>query len=393
MVDAEDGRWAVVLADALLRGRPRAPDGGTGASVSPIVRRATAPTLARRIDRSSPQSVPPRAGARRSRRGAASRGRRARWPSSVRARWGCHWPPSSRRTAGRSSRSISTRAVVASINEGRSHVDEEPGLADLVRRRACRRTAARDARTGRGGAGGGCRRAHRAGHARCRVAARITGTWTRRWTRSRPGSTPGSLVVFETTLPVGDTRERYAPRLAEATGLRAGGDEALRRVLAGAPVQRRGAANLATYPKLVGGLGPASRDGRRRSTTACWTRTSWRCRRPRRPSSQARRHDLPRRQHRPGQRVRALCRPDRRGRDRGHRRGQQPAVQPHPPAGARGRRPLHPGLSALPARPRARSSSWWRARARSTTARSMSPSTRVAEALGGARGRRCSSWV
>ena len=26
-------------------------------------------------------------------------------------------------------------------------------------------------------------------------------------------STPGSLVIFETTLPVGDTRDRFAPRL------------------------------------------------------------------------------------------------------------------------------------------------------------------------------------
>ena len=39
---------------------------------------------------------------------------------------------------------------------------------------------------------------------------------------------------------------------------------------------------------------------------------------------------------------------------RGDRRGQQPAVQPHPPAGDRRRRPLHPGLPALPARPGAR---------------------------------------
>ena len=34
-----------------------------------------------------------------------------------------------------------------------------------------------------------------------------------------PGLHAGSTVIFETTLPVGDTRERYGTRLAEATGL------------------------------------------------------------------------------------------------------------------------------------------------------------------------------
>ena len=80
-------------------------------------------------------------------------------------------------------------------------------------------------------------------------------------------------------------------------------------------------------------------------------------------ADQARRDDLPRRQHRVRQRAGALRRRagvDVRARDR---RRQQPAVQPHPPAGRRGRRALHPGLPALlpggrppraPARRRAR---------------------------------------
>jgi nucleotide sugar dehydrogenase len=76
-----------------------------------------------------------------------------------------------------------------------------------------------------------------------------------------PGLHAGSLVVFETTLPVGDTRQRYVPRLEAATGLNAetDGDDGLlvafspERLYSGAALR-----NLAAYPKLVGGVGPAS---------------------------------------------------------------------------------------------------------------------------------------
>ena len=72
-----------------------------------------------------------------------------------------------------------------------------------------------------------------------------------------PGLHAGSTVVFETTLPVGDTRGRYSPRLAEVSGLTL--EENLfvafspERLYSGATLR-----NLATYPKLVGGLGQAS---------------------------------------------------------------------------------------------------------------------------------------
>jgi nucleotide sugar dehydrogenase len=75
-----------------------------------------------------------------------------------------------------------------------------------------------------------------------------------------PGVHAGSLIVFETTLPVGDTRDRFAPRLAAASGLRP--DEGFfvafspERLYSGSALR-----NLATYPKLVGGIGPES--GRR----------------------------------------------------------------------------------------------------------------------------------
>src|SRR5215218_7854763 len=69
----------------------------------------------------------------------------------------------------------------------------------------------------------------------------------------------GSLVIFETTLPVGDTRSRYAPMLAAGSGLKLG-DELLvgfspERLFSGAALR-----NLAMYPKLVGGLDQRSTD-------------------------------------------------------------------------------------------------------------------------------------
>ena len=71
------------------------------------------------------------------------------------------------------------------------------------------------------------------------------------------GLRAGTTVSFETTLPVGTTRERIAPRLAELSGLRPDEEFFLvfspERVSAG-----RIFADLATYPKLVGGIGPAS---------------------------------------------------------------------------------------------------------------------------------------
>ncbi len=152
--------------------------------------------------------------------------------------------------------------VVASINEGRSHVDEEPGLGDLVARAH----------------GAGLLRATTDGAAAAREAdvvvlivpvmldAALQPDY--RYMDAAvdaiaPGVHAGSLVVFETTLPVGDTRDRYAPRLEAASGLRAevDGDDGIlvafspERLYSGAALS-----NLNTYPKLVGGLGPASRD-------------------------------------------------------------------------------------------------------------------------------------
>ena len=64
---------------------------------------------------------------------------------------------------------------------------------------------------------------------------------------------PGTVVSIETTIPVGTTRERFAPRLAELSGLESERDFFLvhspERVYSG-----RVLADLDAYPKLVGGL-------------------------------------------------------------------------------------------------------------------------------------------
>jgi UDP-N-acetyl-D-mannosaminuronate dehydrogenase len=148
------------------------------------------------------------------------------------------------------------QAVVDAINAGESHIGEEPGVADLVRT------------------------AHAAGRLRATTdaaaAARDSDVVVLivpvmlddaqqpdyRYMDAAvdaigPGIHAGSLVIFETTLPVGDTRGRFAPRLESTSGLTA--DEEFfvafspERLYSGAALR-----NLATYPKLVGGIGPAS---------------------------------------------------------------------------------------------------------------------------------------
>ena len=65
--------------------------------------------------------------------------------------------------------------------------------------------------------------------------------------------TPGTLVLYETTLPVGTTRERWTPMLEAGSGLKQGSDFHVvfspERVLTG-----RIFADLRKYPKLIGGL-------------------------------------------------------------------------------------------------------------------------------------------
>ena len=71
------------------------------------------------------------------------------------------------------------------------------------------------------------------------------------------GLRPGMLVSYETTLPVGTTRNRYGPMLEDGSGLVAGEGFHLvfspERVLTGRVFE-----DLRRYPKLVGGIDPVS---------------------------------------------------------------------------------------------------------------------------------------
>lgn len=71
------------------------------------------------------------------------------------------------------------------------------------------------------------------------------------------GLRPGTLVSFETTLPVGTTRNRLTPILEQESGLKSGIDFFVvfspERVLTGRVFE-----DLRKYPKLVGGIDPRS---------------------------------------------------------------------------------------------------------------------------------------
>ena len=68
-----------------------------------------------------------------------------------------------------------------------------------------------------------------------------------------PALSPGHLVSYETTLPVGTTRDRFVPLLEEGSGMKAGSGfhvvHSPERVFSG-----RVFADLRRYPKLVGGV-------------------------------------------------------------------------------------------------------------------------------------------
>ncbi len=74
------------------------------------------------------------------------------------------------------------------------------------------------------------------------------------------GLHPGVLVLYETTLPVGDTRDRFGPLLERASGLTVGDPDA-GFLLAFSPERvysGRVFHDLETYPKLVGGVDAVS---------------------------------------------------------------------------------------------------------------------------------------
>ncbi len=183
--------------------------------------------------------------------------------------------------------------------------------------------------------------------------------WMDSATRSlAPHLSPGTLVSYETTLPVGTTRNRWRPLIEELSGLKEGTDFHLvfspERVLTG-----RVLADLRRYPKLIGGLNEAGAEAARTFYSSVLTFDErpdlprpngvWDLGSAEAAERQARRDHLPGRQHRLRQRARHLRRVDRHRRARGHRGLQLPALQPHPQPRHRGRRTLHPRVpAALP---------------------------------------------
>lgn len=144
--------------------------------------------------------------------------------------------------------------VVSIVNSGRSHVKEEPGLEEMVAEAvsAGRLTATTDTP---------------AAVSRCNVVVIIVPLMVDEGrnidyraidsaTRSvAQGLQRDTLVIYETTLPVGTTRTRLGPMLEEGSGLVAGRDFCLafspERVYSG-----RIFSDLHKYPKVVGGVAP-----------------------------------------------------------------------------------------------------------------------------------------
>lgn len=148
--------------------------------------------------------------------------------------------------------------VVRTIAAGECHVGEEPGLAEAVAAAVAAGTlsattdttaAVREARVVVVIVPVVVNPDHSVAFGSIDAATRAVGA----------GLQPGTLVIYETTLPVGTTSGRFRAILEEQSGLIAGRDFALafspERVLSG-----RIARDLATYPKVVGGVDPASTD-------------------------------------------------------------------------------------------------------------------------------------
>jgi UDP-N-acetyl-D-mannosaminuronic acid dehydrogenase len=146
--------------------------------------------------------------------------------------------------------------VVDAVNAGRSHVLEEPGLSEAVQKavgkkllRATTDTAAavRESATVVLIVPLLTDREHRIDFRNLESAARAVGA----------GLRSDTLVICETTVPVGTTRDRLAPIIEQASGQRLGSGLFMafspERLYAG-----RIFADLRKYPKIVGGLDAAS---------------------------------------------------------------------------------------------------------------------------------------
>ena len=146
--------------------------------------------------------------------------------------------------------------IVAAINEGRSPHDDEPALLErvpeLVRSGLLRATT--DDAAGVRGAEVVVVIVPVAVDQRREIDFRPIDAATREIAR---GLQPRTLVVYETTLPVGTTRDRFGPMLETGSGLKVDRDLFLafspERVLVG-----RVLLDLRRYPKVVGGVSDES---------------------------------------------------------------------------------------------------------------------------------------
>lgn len=146
-------------------------------------------------------------------------------------------------------------AVVEAVNRGVSHITHEPGLAERVAQEvaAGRLRATTDTAAGVAGADVVIVLAPLDVDAEHRPDFRLMDAAFAAIAR---GLKPGALVLLETTAPVGTSRQRYLPVL-EAGGRRCGRDFFFafspERLQSGR-VER----DLATYPRIVGGIDAAS---------------------------------------------------------------------------------------------------------------------------------------
>jgi len=150
------------------------------------------------------------------------------------------------------------REVVDSINVGKAHIREEAGLeAAVASAVAAKRLSATTDTTA----------ATRESDVVVVIVPLIAGPNRTMDYRNIDAATaavgrglrPGTLVLYETTLPVGTTRRRLGPMLAGESGLTAGADFHLafspERLYAGRIFE-----DLRRYPKIVGAIDEASTD-------------------------------------------------------------------------------------------------------------------------------------
>lgn len=148
------------------------------------------------------------------------------------------------------------KKVVDSVNQGKSHVKNEPGLEQLVENAHRHRTLTATSNTSEA--------VNQSEVVVVIVPVLIDEENNVDYHFIDPaveaiarGIQKGTLVIFETTLPTGDTRNRFGKKIEEKSGLKAGEDFYLayspERVYSNRIIE-----DLKKYPKIVGGLNEES---------------------------------------------------------------------------------------------------------------------------------------